>query len=58
MVIKIEEAKEQHYIEVNRLVRQGQDDHVRGIVRYFVKGRVVWQQDFIWNCLSKSKGQY
>ena len=30
MAIKIEEADKQHYIEVNRLVRQGHDDHVKG----------------------------
>lgn len=46
MVIKIEEAKGQHYIEVNRLVRQGHDDHVKGDNTVFREVESVMPEEY------------
>lgn len=46
MVIQIEEAKEHHYIEVNRLVKQGHDDHVQGDDMVFREVETVMPKEY------------
>ncbi|MFS0878156.1 GNAT family N-acetyltransferase [Solibacillus isronensis] len=55
MVIKIEEAKEQHYIEVNRLVRQGHDDHVRGDNTVFREVESVMPEEYYLELLEQEQ---
>lgn len=55
MVIKIEEAKEQHYIEVNRLVRQGHDDHVKGDNTVFRKVESVMPEEYYLELLEQEQ---
>ena len=55
MVIKIEKAKEQHYIEVNRLVRQGHDDHVKGDNTVFRKVESVMPEEYYLELLEQDQ---
>ena len=55
MVIKIEEAKEQHYIEVNRLVRQGHDDHVKGDNTVFREVESVMPEEYYLELLEQEQ---
>lgn len=55
MVIKIEEAKEQHYIEVNRLVRQGHDDHVKGDDTVFRQVESVMPKEYYMELLEQEQ---
>lgn len=55
MVIKIEEAREQHYIEVNRLVRQGHDDHVKGDNTVFREVESVMPEEYYLELLEQEQ---
>lgn len=55
MVIKIEEAKEQHYIEVNRLVRQGHDKHVQGDSAVFQEVESVMPEEYYLQLLEQEQ---
>lgn len=53
MVIQIEEAKEHHYIEVNRLVKQGHDDHVQGDGTVFREVEAVMPKEYYMELLEQ-----
>lgn len=55
MGIKIEEATEQHYIEVNRLVRQGHDDHVKGDGTVFRQVESVMPEEYYTELLEQEQ---